>query len=122
MGARSGDPQEGPGGQSGAALRALSPPVLDPSVLPIFLLAVLALAIAPGPDLALIVSHALARGVRAGVVFGGHRRGRRPSDCLGGVRLVAADATRAGHRRRRAPGWGGLSDVDRDRHAHEGEA
>ncbi len=41
--------------------------MLDPSVLPIFLLAVLALAIAPGPDLALIVSHALARGVRAGV-------------------------------------------------------
>jgi threonine/homoserine/homoserine lactone efflux protein len=41
--------------------------MLDFSVLPIFLLAVLALAIAPGPDLALIVSHALARGVRAGV-------------------------------------------------------
>jgi len=41
--------------------------MLDFSVLPIFLLAVLALAIVPGPDLALIVSHALARGVRAGV-------------------------------------------------------
>src|SRR5215468_11812785 len=41
--------------------------MLDPSVLPLFLLAVLALAIVPGPDLALIVSHALARGVRAGV-------------------------------------------------------
>src|SRR5262245_13882687 len=41
--------------------------MLDVSVLPVFLLAVLALAIAPGPDLALIVSHALARGVRAGV-------------------------------------------------------
>src|SRR6266404_8289432 len=67
MGTRSGDPQEGPGGQSGAALRALSPPMLDPSVLPVFLLAVLALAVVPGPDLALIVSHALARGVRAGV-------------------------------------------------------
>ena len=40
---------------------------LDASVLPVFLLAVLALAIVPGPDLALIVSHALARGVRAGV-------------------------------------------------------
>lgn len=40
---------------------------LDPSVLPVFLLAVLALAIVPGPDLALIVSHAVARGVRAGV-------------------------------------------------------
>ena len=40
--------------------------MLDPSVLPVFLLAVLALAIVPGPDLALIVSHALARGVRAG--------------------------------------------------------
>ena len=44
-----------------------SSPMLDPSVLPLFLLAVLALAIVPGPDLALIVSHALARGVRAGV-------------------------------------------------------
>jgi len=42
-------------------------PMLDPSVLPVFLLAVLALAVVPGPDLALIVSHALARGVRAGV-------------------------------------------------------
>lgn len=41
--------------------------MFDPSVLPLFLLAVIALAIAPGPDLALIVSHALARGVRAGV-------------------------------------------------------
>ena len=41
--------------------------MLDPSVLPIFLLAVLALALVPGPDLALIVSHALTRGVRAGV-------------------------------------------------------
>jgi threonine/homoserine/homoserine lactone efflux protein len=41
--------------------------MLDPSVLPIFLLAVLALAVVPGPDLALIVSHSLARGVRAGV-------------------------------------------------------
>jgi threonine/homoserine/homoserine lactone efflux protein len=41
--------------------------MLDPSVLPIFLLAVLALAVVPGPDLALIVSHALTRGVRAGV-------------------------------------------------------
>lgn len=39
----------------------------DASVLPIFLVAVLALAVVPGPDLALIVSHALARGVRAGV-------------------------------------------------------
>ena len=44
-----------------------SSPMLDPSVLPLFLLAVLALAIVPGSDLALIVSHALARGVRAGV-------------------------------------------------------
>src|SRR5438046_375982 len=44
-----------------------SSPMLDPTVLPLFLLAVLALAIVPGPDLALIVSHALARGVRAGV-------------------------------------------------------
>ena len=41
--------------------------MLDPSVLPIFLLAVLALAVVPGPDLALIVSHSLARGVWAGV-------------------------------------------------------
>jgi threonine/homoserine/homoserine lactone efflux protein len=41
--------------------------MLDSSVLPIFLLAVLALAVVPGPDLALIVSHALTRGVRAGV-------------------------------------------------------
>jgi len=41
--------------------------MLDPSILPVFLVAVLALAIAPGPDLALIVSLALARGVRAGV-------------------------------------------------------
>jgi len=41
--------------------------MLDPSVLPTFLLAVFVLAIVPGPDLALIVSHALARGVRAGV-------------------------------------------------------
>jgi threonine/homoserine/homoserine lactone efflux protein len=41
--------------------------MLDPSVLPLFLLAVFALAVVPGPDLALIVSHALARGVRAGV-------------------------------------------------------
>jgi len=41
--------------------------MLDPSILPIFLLAVLVLAVVPGPDLALIVSHALARGVRAGV-------------------------------------------------------
>lgn len=41
--------------------------MLDSAVLPVFLLAVLALAIAPGPDLALIVSHALARGARAGV-------------------------------------------------------
>jgi len=41
--------------------------MLDPSILPVFLLAVLALAVIPGPDLALIVSHALARGVRAGV-------------------------------------------------------
>src|SRR5262245_66661466 len=41
--------------------------MLDVSVLPVFLFAVLALAIARGPDLALIVSHALARGVRAGV-------------------------------------------------------
>jgi len=41
--------------------------MLDPSILPVFLLAVLALAFVPGPDLALIVSHALARGVRAGV-------------------------------------------------------
>ena len=41
--------------------------VLDPAVLPVFFLAVLALAVAPGPDLTLIVSHALARGVRAGV-------------------------------------------------------
>lgn len=41
--------------------------MLDPSTLPVFLLAVLALAVVPGPDLALIVSHALARGVRAGV-------------------------------------------------------
>ena len=41
--------------------------MIDPAVLPAFLLAVLLLAIVPGPDLALIVSHALARGVRAGV-------------------------------------------------------
>lgn len=41
--------------------------MLDPSILPVFLLAVLALALVPGPDLALIISHALARGVRAGV-------------------------------------------------------
>ena len=41
--------------------------MLDTSILPVFLLAVLALAIVPGPDLALIVSHALARGARAGV-------------------------------------------------------
>jgi threonine/homoserine/homoserine lactone efflux protein len=41
--------------------------MLDASVLPTFLLAVLVLAVVPGPDLALIVSHALARGVRAGV-------------------------------------------------------
>ena len=41
--------------------------MLDPSILPVFLLAVLALAVVPGPDLALIVSHALARGVGAGV-------------------------------------------------------
>jgi threonine/homoserine/homoserine lactone efflux protein len=41
--------------------------VLDPAVLPVFFLAVLALAVAPGPDLTLIVSHALARGARAGV-------------------------------------------------------
>jgi len=47
--------------------RDVSFPMLDPSVLPLFLLAVLALAIAPGPDLALIISHAVARGVRAGV-------------------------------------------------------
>ena len=39
----------------------------DPAVLPVFFLAVLALAITPGPDLTLIVSHALARGARAGV-------------------------------------------------------
>ena len=42
-------------------------PLLDFSILPVFLLAVLVLAVVPGPDLALIVSHALARGVRAGV-------------------------------------------------------
>jgi dihydrofolate reductase len=41
--------------------------MLDPSVLPAFLLAVFVLAVVPGPDLALIVSHALARGVRTGV-------------------------------------------------------
>ena len=41
--------------------------MLDPVVLPAFFLAVLALAVAPGPDLTLIVSHALARGARAGV-------------------------------------------------------
>ena len=41
--------------------------MLDSAVLPVFLLAVLALAVAPGPDLALIVSHALARGARAGM-------------------------------------------------------
>ena len=41
--------------------------MIDPAVLPIFLVAVLALAVVPGPDLALIISHALARGVRAGV-------------------------------------------------------
>ena len=45
----------------------LNLPMPDPSVLPIFLLAVFGLAVVPGPDLALIVSHALARGVRAGV-------------------------------------------------------
>jgi len=36
--------------------------MLDASVLPAFLLAVFVLAVVPGPDLALIVSHALARG------------------------------------------------------------
>lgn len=36
-------------------------------VSPAFVLAVLVLAVVPGPDLALIVSHSLARGVRAGV-------------------------------------------------------
>jgi len=41
--------------------------MLDASVLPTFLLAVFVLAVVPGPDLALIVSHALARGVRAAV-------------------------------------------------------
>jgi len=41
--------------------------MLDPAVLPVFMAAVLALAIVPGPDLALIVSYSLARGVRAGV-------------------------------------------------------
>jgi threonine/homoserine/homoserine lactone efflux protein len=45
----------------------MTAPVLDPSVLPVFLLAVLALCIAPGPDLALIVSSTVARGARAGV-------------------------------------------------------
>jgi len=45
----------------------LNSSMLDPSVLPIFFLAVFVLAVVPGPDLALIVSHALARGVRAGV-------------------------------------------------------
>ena len=41
--------------------------MLDASVLPTFLLAVFVLAVVPGPDLALIVAHALARGARAGV-------------------------------------------------------
>jgi threonine/homoserine/homoserine lactone efflux protein len=41
--------------------------MLDPAALPVFFLAVLALAVVPGPDLTLIVSHALARGARAGV-------------------------------------------------------
>lgn len=41
--------------------------MLDPTVLPVFLFAVLVLAVVPGPDLALIVSHALGRGIRAGV-------------------------------------------------------
>jgi threonine/homoserine/homoserine lactone efflux protein len=45
----------------------VSSAMLDSAVLPVFLLAVLALAVAPGPDLALIVSHALARGARAGM-------------------------------------------------------
>src|SRR5262249_15911426 len=41
--------------------------MLDPAVVPVFLAAVLALAIVPGPDLALIVSYSLARGIRAGI-------------------------------------------------------
>ena len=97
--------------------------MLDPAVLPVFFLAVLALAVAPGPDLTLIVSHALARGAPSRrVVFRGHRLGRIPSDSLGGVRLGAPHATHAGHRRRRAVRWSGLSPVDRDRPAQEGEA
>lgn len=45
----------------------MSGPLPEPSVLAVFLLAVLALCIAPGPDLALIVSSAVARGARAAV-------------------------------------------------------
>ena len=81
--------------------------MLDPVVLPAFFLAVLALAVAPGPDLTLIVSHALARGARAGVwcsvgialagflqtalvAFGlGHLMQRMPV-IADGVRLVGA--------------------------------
>ena len=81
--------------------------MLDPAVLPVFSLAVLALAVAPGPDLTLIVSHALARGARAGawcsvgialagflqtalVAFGlGHLMQRMPV-IADGVRFVGA--------------------------------
>jgi LysE type translocator len=45
----------------------LSRLMLDSATLAVFLPAVLVLAVVPGPDLALIVSHALARGARAGV-------------------------------------------------------
>ena len=101
--------------------------MLDPSVLPVFLLAVLALAIAPGPDLALIVSHALARGVRAGVwcsvgiaVAGfvqttvvalglGHLMQRMPA-IADGVRLVGAAYLL----------WIGIRLLIRVRHANQG--
>ena len=90
-----------------AGALVLTSPMLDPAVLPVFFLAVLALAVAPGPDLTLIVSHALARGARAGVwcsvgialagflqtalvAFGlGHLMQRMPV-IADGVRLVGA--------------------------------
>jgi threonine/homoserine/homoserine lactone efflux protein len=84
--------------------------MLDPSVLPVFLLAVLALAVVPGPDLALIVSHAVARGVRAGVWCSvGIAVAGFLQTAFGGAGLGAPYATHAGHRRRRAAGRSGLS-------------
>src|SRR4029453_13194261 len=47
--------------------RSFDRKMLDPPILPVFLLPVLALGSLPGPDLGFIFSHALARGVRAGV-------------------------------------------------------